>query len=804
MLFLTKLLSGRRSAPLLLVASCLSLWAALSYNRHSLLDPVAAGPGVREGGDGGGGRSSILDATLVGLCFCISGAAASGLLLVALRKMSGPTRSCRTDPQPTSRDDGGGGRGGTGLGPPAFVAAAPPLLALCHAAATLSESVPLLLSGGLEAASLEPPLAAALTSALLACGGAGCAPLHPAVLVALPLVSLGAATLRAAPGAAGPCGGGACTAALVVVAALLRVVRNVGLKAAYDAVAADCGGGGNAAAAKAALLLKVNTYASLWLLLPTAALCALRQTAGVGVDVSVVATAACLHAAGALLSLYVLLQRMTVVGHAVCRLVKNAIVFIACAMAAVDDEWPPSSVSAVGGALLVVGVVVYVASPRVDEARGGTAWKERLQAPLFTLLAVCLVLFSSLGSAAAPRAAPDRAAAASPLEPQRHFMLRNASHELVDVAPRQPDAEPAGDSSPPRGGPPRPDPFVDPLAASLASNELRSVDAVAEEAHRLHALIFGRLLGGYRRAVLVNLFTWANKGDHLITIGELKVLERFNVTIIHACYYPATRCQFERVPRAADVVVLLQGGGYAAHPAHQGAFDSVVRSFPEQRVILLPGSTCYPVPPCTALDALARALRNHSDFHVLLRDAYSYETVRGAVASAGGAGGVHLYLVPDIAWAVSSLLVDVEPVYDIVWLKRNDWETADAAGAAPPAPAGVSMQVTDWSDSWMGQSEANYWERLQLRTLSGVAFLARGRVVISDRLHAHLMCQLMRKPNVLVNSRTRKQEHYYVTWEKSVESSRLASNNSEALAMALELLRSRGGGPAAVPFANPV
>lgn len=50
------------------------------------------------------------------------------------------------------------------------------------------------------------------------------------------------------------------------------------------------------------------------------------------------------------------------------------------------------------------------------------------------------------------------------------------------------------------------------------------------------------------------------------------------------------------------------------------------------------------------------------------------------------------------------------------------------------------------------------------------------------------MSQLMGKLNVVINSETKKQEHYYMTWEQSIGTSALVNNNAEALTAALKLL----------------
>ena len=46
----------------------------------------------------------------------------------------------------------------------------------------------------------------------------------------------------------------------------------------------------------------------------------------------------------------------------------------------------------------------------------------------------------------------------------------------------------------------------------------------------------------------------------------------------------------------------------------------------------------------------------------------------------------------------------------------------------------------------------------------------------------------MGKLNVVINSQTKKQENYYMTWEQNVNTSVLVNNNAEALKEALKLL----------------
>jgi pyruvyl transferase EpsO len=86
------------------------------------------------------------------------------------------------------------------------------------------------------------------------------------------------------------------------------------------------------------------------------------------------------------------------------------------------------------------------------------------------------------------------------------------------------------------------------------------------------------------------------------------------------------------------------------------------------------------------------------------------------------------------------------------------------------------------------------WDQLaEDRTLRGCRLLSRGRVVLTDRLHAHLLCTLMRKPHVVCDSTNGKIFAYRDTWPIVDPLVRFASSRAEALEVAHELLDSLPG-----------
>jgi exopolysaccharide biosynthesis predicted pyruvyltransferase EpsI len=73
------------------------------------------------------------------------------------------------------------------------------------------------------------------------------------------------------------------------------------------------------------------------------------------------------------------------------------------------------------------------------------------------------------------------------------------------------------------------------------------------------------------------------------------------------------------------------------------------------------------------------------------------------------------------------------------------------------------------------------------RLARGLDLLASAEVVITDRLHAHILCVLMEIPHVLLDNRYGKLSSFHETWTAGVDNVRLAQSPAEALRLAEQL-----------------
>jgi len=75
-------------------------------------------------------------------------------------------------------------------------------------------------------------------------------------------------------------------------------------------------------------------------------------------------------------------------------------------------------------------------------------------------------------------------------------------------------------------------------------------------------------------------------------------------------------------------------------------------------------------------------------------------------------------------------------------------------------------------------------QRLRL----GCGLLARGRVVITDRLHGHILCLLLGIPHVLLDNSYGKVRQFHDTWTAGAPRVRWAESAADAVGLARALL----------------
>lgn len=321
------------------------------------------------------------------------------------------------------------------------------------------------------------------------------------------------------------------------------------------------------------------------------------------------------------------------------------------------------------------------------------------------------------------------------------------------------------------------------------------------------AAVLDALIAPRAPVILLGYPSTSNVGDTLIWLGEMAYLRHRQVRLHYVCDH--RNCDPAEVGRIIDrtkASILIHGGGNfgTLWPEIQGFREELLERFRGVPTIQLPQSLHFE--DANRLAKMQRIIRAHGQFTLLVRDKSSY-----GVAQQNFDCGVEL--CPDMAFFIGPLASRRRPACDRMILSRTDLEKRDDWRRQMTSSSGeISASTADWLDS--GTSEkilqrierhsANLrspldkdhslllrlWNLLaQARLARGLKVLQRGRVVITDRLHAHILCTRLSKPHVLIDNSYGKLSSFYHAWTDGLSLARLAGNAEGAAAMAAELDR---------------
>lgn len=313
------------------------------------------------------------------------------------------------------------------------------------------------------------------------------------------------------------------------------------------------------------------------------------------------------------------------------------------------------------------------------------------------------------------------------------------------------------------------------------------------------------LLQRVTRVALLEFPPHANVGDSAIWLGAVEYLRqqhRLRPVVTSDIY------NYAKAPLQSAIdggVILINGGGNLGD-VWQAGLDSkiqVLQDFPNTPIVQLPQTMHFR--EAGNLQAYRSAVSRHRAFTLLVRDQPSFDLARENL-------DCQVQLCPDMAlWL--HLQRAQTPRHDVLCLLRKDIE-ASGAGRASMAEAVDGCVVADWlneppdivirAERAMTSIVSLYSRRLTFlrsplnrirdrvawhRLRRGCALLSSGRVVVTDRLHGHILCVLMGIPHVLLDNSYGKLRRFYDSWTSGCADARFATSIEEALDIARELAR---------------
>jgi pyruvyl transferase EpsO len=331
-----------------------------------------------------------------------------------------------------------------------------------------------------------------------------------------------------------------------------------------------------------------------------------------------------------------------------------------------------------------------------------------------------------------------------------------------------------------------------------------TADGVLHELRRAIQNVVDPLLPQNVRCALLDFPNHPNVGDSAIWLGQRAYLDGRGIRPVYESdqrTYSSSRL----ARRVGDGTLLLTGGGNFGDlwPSFQAFRERVIADFPNNRIILLPQTIHFT--NAGALERARRVLNAHPDLTILVRDRSSLSLAREHFTAT-------VALCPDMALAASDIPAPADRGRGILWLARRDAESAGYAyggevddvtyadwaattnTGGDRAPFLVTRKfpglearlggVATVARRMLGRSLD---DRAAERVDRGRAMIERAGVVITDRLHGHILCLLMGVPHVLLDDLNGKVKNFYDTWTNESSITRWADSPEEALATARSL-----------------
>lgn len=299
---------------------------------------------------------------------------------------------------------------------------------------------------------------------------------------------------------------------------------------------------------------------------------------------------------------------------------------------------------------------------------------------------------------------------------------------------------------------------------------------------------------------------YGNVGDSAIWLGEVRYLERLKSKIHYSSdiFFYNEEILRRRMPFGQ---VLLTGGGNfgTVWTENQAWREAVIERLRDYKLIQLPQTLQFT--DDRARDRVAGRIARHPDFTLLVRDQRSLEIGEKQL-------GARTVLCTDGAFMLHQELRRAPPKVDVVVLARSDKEIG-GDGLASFSMPGRTVEITDWLEEPATPVRRNarllkrlgrtglgahgfvqraQWNRLNMladeRIQRGVGILSRGRVVVTDRLHAHIMSSMLGIPHVVLDNNYGKIHGFIKCWHPDNPLVHMVHSKEEALSKAQSLLAS--------------
>ncbi|MEP7167088.1 MAG: polysaccharide pyruvyl transferase family protein [Candidatus Woesebacteria bacterium] len=293
---------------------------------------------------------------------------------------------------------------------------------------------------------------------------------------------------------------------------------------------------------------------------------------------------------------------------------------------------------------------------------------------------------------------------------------------------------------------------------------------------------------GNSTVVLLDVPNYYNPGDQLIWEGEVQLLKKLDKQI----RYTASALFFNPSVVSDEDCILLHGGGNFGdlYPMNQNFREMIVEKFPKNKIIVLPETIHFSNEKL--LKKCAKLFSKNSNVIICARDKKSFTLLEKHFLKSK-----HL-LLPDMAFSIKSIIPETKNHRQekVLFLSRTDGEIKKSVDKNSLGFI-KELDISDWPSYQYGAVALlirifiRYINRALLQVLkflglhwnkehdalglikyhtkerqiqSGMKMISEYRLVITSRLHGHILACLMGIPNIILDNSYGKNRNFFETW----------------------------------------
>ena len=336
------------------------------------------------------------------------------------------------------------------------------------------------------------------------------------------------------------------------------------------------------------------------------------------------------------------------------------------------------------------------------------------------------------------------------------------------------------------------------VASTIIPDDIWGGRRLIDELQAKARVVLDPLIPENASVALLDYPNYSNVGDSLIWLGEMAYLKSRKITPSYVCDFNNYNSKNLLSALGHNPIILLQGGGNFGslwNTIHDFRLR-VLNDFKGVPVVHFPQSIHFN--DDKVLEETKLAIGQHGNFTLVVRDQPSYDF-------ASSQFDCKVFLCPDMAFFIGPIASNKKSGYDRFILSRTDHEKSNNwIDDLPRLGSGVSIDVNDWLEQGISERLLNRIQRhssslrlhldpsntgllklwnvlAQARLARGKALLERGQVVISDRLHVHILSILLNKPHVLIDNSYGKLGNLHKAWTTPYEGVKFVGSLEDAL-----------------------